>query len=642
MVDPLNENLDLLSYLAGKGVQARKAAGNEVVVHCFFCNEEKRQPKLYINVESWLYDCKLCGESGNRKTLMRHFGDEEVSTTTYLPGADPMVRRKVLRAAAEKAHELLVDNEDMLFYLLGRGLSPDTIEDQLLGYVPPNLGFARILADEHSFSVADLIAAGLLTPSGQEFLNHSLTIPYLHHKQVVQLRAKDMDGRYRTAGGENVRLFNEDSLQGADRAIVVEGELDALILQQHLQGSTDPVARSLAVVGLPGAGSLPPDFASYVSRCKRVYLGLDPDEAGRKATVRIEGVLGGLARLIQLPEADPKCDWTEYLRDRSDLHPHGGHGWQDVMGLLAEADLVGKRVFSVAEAHLRWKQEQAESPGIKLGWMSLDSRIKPGLKPGQVMIPLAKTGTGKSVFLANVCHNAAKHRILFLSLELTAPELFNMFRRIHFFHHPEAPAEQLHQDYRWLRIVDENRLKEQDFGTLVAEYSEDVGAPPELVIVDYLGYYARGFRGGSPYEKTSDAVMGLKAEAKKHSVAVIAPHQVSRGAKEGTPLEADNARDSGVVEETGDFVLSLFRPDQAVGSDGITGSLQAQLLKSRHGGKGAVAALRFSNLSLVIVDALDKKAAHRVDQENSLYQNGLDYEAYRKQQSAHQLEVVTA
>ena len=73
-------------------------------------------------------------------------------------------------------------------------------------------------------------------------------------------------------------------------------------------------------------------------------------------------------------------------------------------------------------------------------------------------------------------------------------------------------------------------------------------------------------------------------------------------------LEADDARDSGVVEETGDFVMSLFRPDQAIGSeDGITGAFNLQLLKSRHGGKGHSANLRFSNLSLAIVDSLDRK-----------------------------------
>ena len=85
--------MDLVAYLGTKGVQVRKANGSEIVVHCFFCDEEKRQPKLYLNTDSWLYDCKLCGETGNRKTLLRHFGDKDDSEGVgYLPGQDPAVR----------------------------------------------------------------------------------------------------------------------------------------------------------------------------------------------------------------------------------------------------------------------------------------------------------------------------------------------------------------------------------------------------------------------------------------------------------------------------------------------------------------------------------------------------------------------
>jgi len=631
---------DLVSYLGTKGVQVRKANGAEIVVHCFFCNEEKRQPKLYLNSESWLYDCKLCGETGNKKTLLRHFGDKDDDEVGYLPGQDPAARRRVLKVAAAHAHELLLDNDTMLAYLLERGLDPETIVENQIGYVPPNLGFARSLDDD--FTIADLIGAGLLNPNGAEFLNNSLTIPYFHHGSVVQLRAKDMEGSYRTAGGENVRLYNEDALQGADRALICEGEFDALIVQQFLAASGDPVARSLAVVAIPGASALPDNMPTMFSTMKRVYIGLDPDVPGQKGTARLKEAFGSQARVAELPRGgDTKCDWTEYLREKNEAHPWGGHTWRDVLSILAEADLVGKRVFSIAEAQYKWEQDRIERPGIKLGYPSLDSRIKPGLRPGQLMIPLAKTGTGKTVFLANIANNTRRYRTLFLSLELTAVELYGMLRRIHFFHNPEGDTS-ITDDYKWLRIVDENRVRQSEMATLVAEYTEDVGAPPELLVVDYLGYYARGFAGGSPYEKTSDAVMALKAEAKHNDLAVIAPHQVSRKGKDGMPLEADDARDSGVVEETGDFVMSLFRPDQAISSeDAITGAFNIQLLKSRHGGKGHSANLRFSNLSLAIVDALDRKAANRVDQENTLYQAGMDYEEYRKQQSATQLQVVS-
>ena len=68
-----------------------------------------------------------------------------------------------------------------------------------------------------------------------------------------------------------------------------------------------------------------------------------------------------------------------------------------------------------------------------------------------------------------------------------------------------------------------------------------------------------------------------------------------------------------MIEETGDFVLALFRPDQIVskadpGAPQVqTGTFNAQLLKSRHGGKGRLFNLKLSMMSLVIVDKLDVK-----------------------------------
>jgi hypothetical protein len=632
-------NEDLIGYLASKGIQVRRANGAEIVIHCPFCEENKRSPKLYINGETWLYDCKLCGANGNRRTLMRHFGDEEVAEIDT--GMSAFTRRRVLQKAADLAHELLLQNDEQVEYLLERGLSPETIRESCFGYVPKNYGFTHELHDKHGFTVSEMIDAGVLNEYGNQFFNHTLVIPYFHHKSVVQLRAKELyeDGHYRTAGGENVRLYNEDALQGAERALVVEGEFDCKILEQTLHESGDPVARSIAVVGLPGAGAQPDRFDRYFTQTRRLYCGFDPDKAGRAGAARVRENVGSQVRIVELPPEEPKCDWNEYLRDKTPEHPHGGHGWRDVMALLARADLVGKRVFSVGEARSKWNDDRTNNPGIKLGWLGIDSRIKPGLRPGQVMIPLAKTGTGKTAWLANVAHNTRSHRTLFISLELTAVELFEMLRRIHFFWNPTAPPHQVDYDYGNLRIFDENRLSHADLTTVVAEYTEDVGAPPELVMIDYLGYYARSFVGDN-YTRTSDAVMQLKAEAKSLSVPIITPAQVNRGAKEGQPLEVDVARDSGVIEETGDFVLSLYRPDQAVGADELTGALNMQLLKSRHGGKGQSANTRFSYMSLAMVETHDQKNSHRIQMENDAYRRGVDYETFRKSAGTEQLSVV--
>lgn len=641
------EAYDLIAYLAGKDVRVRKATGAEVVANCFFCGESKRAGKLYLNADSWLYDCKVCGERGNRRTLLRFFGDED--NVSYTPGTDPYLRRTLLDEAATLGHEMLLGNEKQLAYLLARGLGPDTIISARLGYVPRGFSLARSLPTfvAGKAKIADLIHAGVLTAGGgTDFFADSLLIPYVSHGHVVQIREKKPDGKYRTCGGDAVRLFGEDSLRGADEVIVTEGEFDGLILKQTLSEHRDARFRAMAVVSLPGVEAWPSDFPECLDGLKRVYIGVDPDVPGRAGAVKLKSALGSRARVIELPRDLPKCDWTEYLRERSPEHPHGGHGAKDVGTLVAEADLAGKRMFTVSDAAAKWERNRVEKPGIKLGWATLDAVIRPGLKPGQVMIPLAKTGAGKTVFLSNVVHNVRSHRTLFVSLELTAAEVYEQLHRIHHFHFPDVRREQMAQDYARLRIVDQNRLGRGDLSDLIHEYAEDEGDMPELVMIDYLGYYARGFRSGmSAYERISDAIMDVKALAKEHDVAVITPHQVNRGAEDGMPLEADDARDSGVIEETGDFVMGMFRPALMRRQDGtvedeVNGAFNLQLLKSRHGGKGRVFNLRFSTLSLVIVDALDRVNAVRVEQENAEARRGTHYEEYRRATSARQLKVV--
>jgi hypothetical protein len=623
------DDTDLVGYLTSKNLQLRKAGGGEIITNCLFCGESHRIGKLWLNTDTWLYQCWVCGEKGGRKSLLAHFGDED--SLEYADGADPNVRLRVLSEAAELAHTMLISNDGKLQYLLDRGLDPETIIEAKLGYVPMNVGFSQMLPGQ--FTRKALIAAGLMTIGGREFFNDSIVIPYFSHGQVVQLREKKQDGKYRTMGGDVARFYNVDSLRGASDVVITEGEFDALILAQTLNRSSDERVSSTAVVGLAGTNAWPDQLAGYFEDCRRVFVGFDPDDPGREAAAKLKRTIGNAAREIELPAGLPKCDWTEYLRERAPEHPHGGHTVDDVADLLLTADLAGKRMFSVSEAGARWARVKTETPGIKLGWPSLDAILRPGLKPGQVMIPLAKTGTGKTIFLSNIAHNLPDRRVLFVSMEMTAPEVFEHLRRIHFFWDQDTDVK---AHLPLLRIADQNRLAPGDLAGLVDDYTQDVGAAPELLIVDYLQYFARGYRGASRYEKVSDATMELKAIAKEAGAAVICPSQVNRDAKDGQPLDSDDARDSGVIEETGDFVLSLFRPDAAINvqsgdnAPAMTGAFNVQLLKSRHGGKGRLFNLRFSNMSLVLVDVLaDRKAAARVEIENTQVRRDVHYDDWR-------------
>lgn len=623
---------DLASYLSSKGHQTFKAAGVEVTAHCWWCpnGDPKGKGRLYFNTESWLYSCKKCDARGNRKTLLEHFGDQDRDELRWLPGADPAMRRRALSEAADLSAEMLLNNPKVLAYLTGRGLSVQTIMDARLGYVPSAWSLGHELKGAGN-EWADLRSAGVVNSDGQNFFSNHVTIPYLSHGDVVQLRGRAMGSgpKYVTPGGDQSRLFNADALLGAKHAVLVEGEMDALILAQALRLSLDPVLRTTAVVGVAGAQSLPTSFASYFEECVKVYVGFDPDEAGKSGALRVKDLLGSKARILSLPDELPECDWSDFLRTKTKTNTHGGHDWRDVQRMIYEADSIGRRLYTARDAFLQWQHIEDEVGGIQLGFTELDRWMAPGLKPGQLMIPLARTAVGKTMFLVNIAYSVRKRPTLFVSLEMTASEVYARLRRVAHFWNPLATDDDITNDLANLRIVEE-KITEGDLPRLCQEFEDEVGMAPQLAMVDYLGYYANGVKGGTPYERNSRAVISLKEEAKACKLALIAPHQAGRTAANGTPVLITDGRDSGVIEDTADILLSLYRPaDADHAANAVDGTVRSELLKNRNGRVNVTTSLNFSLASLVMVDKHSQEG-RIVDEENNMIFRGDDYAAVRR------------
>jgi 5S rRNA maturation endonuclease (ribonuclease M5) len=644
--------LDLVGYLASKGLHGRRANGPEVAYPCFMeCGESRdsRKRKLYVNTEDGFWTCFVCGAAGGTYLLQQHFGDNPVRP---MPGTDPHVRRQVLTWAAEVGAAMLRNNDDVLLHLLNeRGLSPETIIERKLGWVGGNRSLTGSLPER--FSRAELAGTGLIYTdgprAGKDFLFSHLLIPYISRGKVVQMRGRawnlDTGGKYLTGPGERVRLYNSDDLDGAEDVIICEGEFDCMALKQALQSAPDDRVRRFGVVGLAGANGFKDEFAPYFEKVKRIYIGLDPDDTGRREAIKLKERFGTRARIVELPPELPKCDWGSYLLPAPAAsaawwveHPHAGHTWQDVLALCGQAS--GRRVFSIGEAGHAWRARRSLTAGLKTGYSELDATIEPGLLPGQVAVILAKSGVGKTLVLCNMAYNMREHKVLIVSLEMTREEVYERLRRIYLFHHPLATDTEIELDLGNVYICDENRLGERDIGMLVDEFEVETGERPQVVMVDYLGYYARGQRGNSQYEKVTNAVMNLKAEAKagdpSKRFVIISPAQVNRMAKEGKPIDMDDARDAGTIEETADFLLSLWRPDDALSPDGLvqpTGKVKMTVLKSRHGGKDRTYTLVMDLLTLAIVEDSTRDAG-RANNNNHLYWRGYSYEDLRRKELA--------
>lgn len=618
-------NTDVLGYLTGKGMELKRAGGYEVHTACIFCHEEQgKRGRLYINVDPdaeipGLFHCKICDQRGALVTIKRHFGDE-----TSPREDNTMIRREILKKAAEYYHDRLADNEEVLRWLKQeRGLTLETIVKHQIGWADG--GLLGVLREE-GYKTADIIATGLVSERGErigDFLRDQVTIPYHVAGSVVLIRGKEIGGKYLTPPGAKTRLFNSDAIWETDEVIITEGEFDALVLEQQ----------GYKAVGAPGANVWQDTWDGYFAHVRRVYIVFDPDETGKRGADKLREKLSPRSRIVSLPVpdgVDPKDVDPTYLLVQRRMPVEEFQGLLDAAG--------GSLLITVDEA-FREHQEIQGLTGIRLGIEHLDLMLTPGLLPSQVMVVLAKTGTGKTIFLLNLFHRMQEVqkelKILFVSLEQTRGEWFERARRIHrFYDHDATDTSTLDLWRERLLIVDKNRLGPDTLVGLLEEYEYEMGSKPDVVAIDYLGYWAQSFK-GERYERTSDAIMSLKAIAKEHRVAIIAPHQVSRGTSPGAEPQLDAARDAGVVEETADFLLTLWNTDSQHGKDPAErkGLVKCRIAKSRHGGVGVIEEFRFAPLTLAMVpmgDMLSGRAKAELDHllgkmtwEESVYQHKL-------------------
>jgi archaellum biogenesis ATPase FlaH len=562
---------------------------------CFFCGEdETKRGRLYVNIDPGadipgLFECKVCDEHGSLVSLKRYFGDP----VNEKDDRDWIIR-DILQHAASYYAASLADAPEALSYLRQeRGLSVETIHTHQLGWADGRL---HDHLKKEGFKFSDMVTTGLVKENGNDFLRNNITIPYHVSGNCVLIRGKEIGGKYLTPSGQKSRLYNSDSLINANEVIAAEGEFDALVAEQL----------GFSAVGVPGANTWQDSWDGLFTDVRRLYLLFDPDEAGRRGADKIHQRMSPRARVVNIPVP---AGTDAALVDLSWLVVTNGMDAPGLASLLKSAG--GSILVTVDDA---WDAHQIikQLVGIRFGIAELDNVITPGILPTQVMVVLARSGVGKTIWTINTMQRMAQcqpHlRFLFVSLEQTRWEWWERAERIFKFYDPFATEDDVKNFWRERYVmIDANRVGEDKLVAILSEYEYEFGKKPDVVFVDYLGYWAQSFQ-GERYSRTSDAMMSLKAIAKEHKLAIITPHQVSRGAEPGAEPNPDDARDSGVVLETSDFLLTLWNPDTAlnVEMDARKGEVFGRLSKSRHGGVGTKLSYQFAPLTLAMVPFEDQ------------------------------------
>jgi replicative DNA helicase len=276
------------------------------------------------------------------------------------------------------------------------------------------------------------------------------------------------------------------------------------------------------------------------------------------------------------------------------------------------------RVMRYEEILAQYEKDRSDplwSP-VRLGFGTIDTEIR-GVVPGQVLVIAARSAVGKTWMLNALEHNFSANTTagqVSLSLEMPAVEWAERALAIH---------ENVSTDLvsKWARdrelpqhcasflgrmrrsLVVENAVRIVDLAAVVTAAQEMLDVPVRLVTIDYQGLLLGG--GTSAYERASATALAVKMFAKSQNVAVVTAMQINRqGGDGGVPVTLDMLRDSGVTEESCDFLLGCWRPALGVNDEQRRSwteeeleeqdaVLAVKILKNRKGKQGRRVDLRF-------------------------------------------------
>ena len=319
--DQLRERLSIVDVVSRRVPLTKK--GQNYWGCCPFHNE--KTPSFSVREDKGFYHCFGCGKHGDiisftmemeHVDFMAAIKELAEMAGIPLPEYKPKTQQQIeaeetyisITADAAKlyAEKLFTpDGAHALEYIRGRGFTDEMIKKYGIGYAPKN----NIISNKFVNTRQDkLIATGLVRRGEYglyDFFRDKLMFPIFNaHGQIVAFSGRSLDGsepkyinttdtemfhKRQTLFGFN---FARENIHRANRAIIVEGQIDAI--QMQCNGFGETVA--------PLGTALTEDHIAILCKANRnITFCFDGDGAGQKAAARAYGII--------LP----------FLRDNSDV-----------------------------------------------------------------------------------------------------------------------------------------------------------------------------------------------------------------------------------------------------------------------------------------------------------------------------------
>ena len=268
-------------------------------------------------------------------------------------------------------------------------------------------------------------------------------------------------------------------------------------------------------------------------------------------------------------------------------------------------------ILTYTEVMMNYVKEvtEGEKRVVRYQYEEIDRLVPKGMRKAELIYLMGRSGSGKTSFSNNLKYNTFYHqkkRVLDFSLELAAEAMVPQLIQIHLdstekqIEHIFSGKEQYPETMGAFNEAIESRYRVIDKPVTIEDIRENIrltnerifAEPVDLVVIDYFGMIKLTGK-KDPYNERSEIARTLKEIAKEFNTTILCLTQASReGGKDGSePLTLAAARDTGAIEESGDYVLGIYRPGNSPNVDPhekilVEKEMRIQVLKARWGRLG--------------------------------------------------------
>lgn len=385
-IDRIRNTADIVDVV-GQYVNLKKRGRNYFGL-CPFHDE--RTPSFSVAPDKEIYHCFGCGTGGSVFNFIMEQENLSFVEAVQLLGRQHGIEVELrgddsskqlftqlyeLHEIAMKAYKLSLMSENgkpALDYLLGRGLTQETLDEFNVGFAPDNWEFLTNKVKGQGYSRESVDKSGLFGKGKQGVVDRfrsRIMFPIMNRSgRVIAFggRVFENDDPAKYMNSPETPLYRKSEvfygyhktapvIRNTGSAVLVEGYMD--FLQLHQAG----VENVLAVSGTAFTGRHALQMGKIT---QKVYLAYDGDEAGQKAAIRSGYALlqNGIAALVvQVPEGLDPDDWVQ--KEGVDAIRNGIE--KAVPLLNFHLDVTGARDLTAVERSILVKEILNEIASVK-------------------------------------------------------------------------------------------------------------------------------------------------------------------------------------------------------------------------------------------------------------------------------------